>query len=560
MSRFRLLLLMSVLCPATALAQVPAVPGSADAGRVDLKIDDLSKNTREGSPAMERPSVAQTEAPDGAENIRFVLKDVRVEGATVFTPQQLDEIYGQYEGQEITLDKVWEFSARLTQLYRNEGYFLSRSYVPTQNIDQGIVTLNVVEGYVGRIVLEDEFAQSYVVDIANDDLLAQQPARIDTVESYLLRLNDLPGLDFRAVLSPPIDPNAPEGSVDLVLKAARDSGKGLVRLDNYGSRFLGPYQAYGYYETSFIPLHKTSLSLLSSVPVDELKNAALKHTVALTPDLTFELGGSVTSAEPGYRLKTFDLKSRSVSWETALAYQMIRQRNENLSLRLGLNGRNTKSNLAGTPFTRDRIVALRAGLSYDLMDGWNGQNILSAVLSQGIDGLGSSDSGEAFLSRAQADPDFTKLELSVARAQALPGNFVVQGRVSGQLASKPLYSSEEYGYGGQSFGRAYDASELTGDEGISASAELQYNGWLDWKPVGVSPFIFYDIGKIWNLDPGQVQKESAASAGFGLRFETAYQISGELGLAFPLTQSADAPLNGGNGKNPRILFQVSKQF
>lgn len=561
MNIVRLILPALLLLPTAAFAQVPAqLQGRVDPGRVDadrrLMLDAPGKK----SPSIDTPSAVLSEAPEGAKDINFVLQDVQVDGVTAFSREEIAALFDRYKNTNITLDMVWQFASDLTRLYRDEGYFLSRAYVPAQDIDNGVIVLKVVEGYIGEIKLDDDLGKSYVADMASNDLLEEKPVNIDSIESYLLRLNDLPGVEYRAVLSPMDEENASEGAVVLVLQPEEESGAGMVRLDNFGSRFLGPYQASAYYETSFTPLHETSVTLLSSIPVRELQNGSIKHSVTLTPSLIADVSGSLTQAEPGYTLRRFDLKSRSVSWEGGLTYQMIRQRGENLSLRLALNGRNTTSNLAGTPFTRDRIVALRTSISYELMDDWAGQNILGLTLSQGIDGLGSSEKNDLFLSRSQAGPDFTKLEMSMARAQSIGQNFLLQGRVSGQLASDALYSSEEYGYGGQVFGRAYDSSELTGDEGISASLEVQYNGFRHWDPVGLAPYVFYDIGKIWNEDAGQPKTESAASAGFGVRFDTKYDISGELGLAFPLTQSADTPLYGGNGSNPRILFQISKKF
>ena len=59
--------------------------------------------------------------------------------------------------------------------------------------------------------------------------------------------------------------------------------------------------------------------------------------------------------------------------------------------------------------------------------------------------------------------------------------------LSGQWASGPLYSSEEFGYGGKNFGRAYDQSELTGDHGVAASVEVDYAGWSAGRPMAFTP-------------------------------------------------------------------------
>lgn len=129
-----------------------------------------------------------------------------------------------------------------------------------------------------------------------------------------------------------------------------------------------------------------------------------------------------------------------------------------------------------------------------------------------------------------------------------------------QIASGALYSSEEFGYGGQSFGRAYDASEITGDHGAAASMEVQHAGFNVWNVANVSPYAFYDIGIIWNEDVAQAKRESGASTGLGMRVSSEAGLSGNVGLAWPLTRDIATPIYGQETGGPRVLMQISKGF
>jgi hemolysin activation/secretion protein len=135
---------------------------------------------------------------------------------------------------------------------------------------------------------------------------------------------------------------------------------------------------------------------------------------------------------------------------------------------------------------------------------------------------------------------------------------VAIGQVSGQIASKPLFSSEEFGYGGQDFGRAYDPSELVGDSGIKGSLEIRYLGLKPGFDVNLSPYAFYDIGKVWNEDTGGIS-ESGSSAGFGVSISHSTGFSGNFGLAYPLTRKINTPIDG-NPEGPRYLFQARYSF
>jgi hemolysin activation/secretion protein len=218
-------------------------------------------------------------------------------------------------------------------------------------------------------------------------------------------------------------------------------------------------------------------------------------------------------------------------------YQWIRQRQENLALKIMLDSRDVASDILNSPLTRDHIRALRATATYDTSDDWLGYNMANMTISQGIDGFGASKESDLNLSRAGAAPSFTKMELTYQRQQGITKDWSLLAATSGQLASGTLYSSEQFGYGGQAFGRAYDASEITGDEGIDGSLELRYDGLGDWQPISLQPYGFYDIGTVWTDGADQ----SGSSAGFGLRFATQWHLTGNLGLAFPLTRGVATP-------------------
>jgi hemolysin activation/secretion protein len=560
-SRYTILslsLCLGIGLSSAAGAVVPDIPGSADVGRIKPEQKLPAIDQTKGGSINIPSSVPTVEIPEGAKGIKFELKAVKIEGATVFAPEQLRDIYAPYIGRTITLDVAYIMAGALTERYRNAGYFLSLAYIPPQKIGDGIITIKVVEGYVGSVVLDDKLAKQSVVQEYIARLKAKKPLKSQEMESFLLRLNDLPGYDFSGVLS--ALEGDEEGAVKLTLTSKEKSGSGSFNFDNNSSRFLGPNQASLSYSTSLFPLQQTSVSGLSSSPSDELKYGALSHSIALAPAITADFVGNYTKAKPGYTLKPFEIESSSTFFSGSLNYQWIRQRQENLALKFTLDSRNSATDILDTPLTRDRIRALRANATYDTIDSWQGYNIISATLSRGIDGLGSSKKGDINLSRGEATPDFTKAELSLTRLQGITQDWSLLMTAAFQHASGPLYSSEEFGYGGQGFGRAFDPSELTGDHGVAGSLEMRYGGWSDWQLVSISPYAFYDIGVVWNDDIAQVKRESGASAGFGVRAATDFGVNGNMGLAWPLTRDIATPIYGQKNTGPRILLQISKDF
>jgi hemolysin activation/secretion protein len=501
----------------------------------------------------------QEEIPVGSEKINFILKKVKIEGAKIFSTAQLIDLYAKsLINTKISLKQIYEISAQITNHYRSKGYFLTIANVPPQSIKDGVVKIVVAEGYIGKVTLDKELQNNLIVRQYIEDLTNSKPISSAKLESFLLRLNDLYGYQFNGVLAPSEDENLTAVILELIKNDAK--GAGSISFDNFGSRFLGAHRLSANYSTSFRPLHQTSVNALLSLPTNNLQYGSLNHSVVLAPSLTFDVAGGITNANPAFNLKPLEIESKSLFLSTKLNYQIIRQRRENLSVSLAVDGRNSSTNLLKKKLNRDHIRAARLSTDFnfadDLSGGYNAGNI---TLSKGMSLFGANDAGDLLLSRAEANPTFTKLEASFTHLQNLSPSFTLKTSLAGQLSSSPLYSSEEFGFGGQAFGRAYDNSEITGDHGLAGSLEVSYNDW-QWQRGSITPYAFYDLGTVWNIDKAQDGRISGSSAGVGTKFTAANEVQLDVGLAFPLNKNISTPIYGAAPTAPRIYFQLLKTF
>ena len=539
----------------------PVLPGPADAGRIG-KEDMMVVPDRSQDNFITVPSITPSApVPPGAEKIKLVLKAVKTEGMTAFTPEQMEDIYKPYIGKKVGLDVAWKIVDAITKRYHDAGYFLSRAYVPEQKTKDGKIIIRIVEGYVKKVDIElPEDIDTYnLIKLYIARLVAQKPVEADAVESFLLRINDLPGYSFRGVLSP-IEEKNKEDAVKLTLVPSKKEGKGSITFDNYSSRYLDPNEVSLSYSTSLLHLQQTTVSAISNVTGDKLRHGSLNHAMVIAPDLTLEVGGDITSSYPGYTLSRYNISSQATSENISLDYQWIRQRQQNLALKFTLDNKDVIGDTLNSPLTRDHIRAFRTGAVYDMSDNWKGYNTFTTTLSQGLDTFGSSQKTDRNLSRAGATPDFTKVEWSASRLQSITVDWSLFGAASGQWASDVLYSSEQFGYGGQSFGRAFDTSEITGDRGISGSLELRYGAFSELEPIGIQPYIFWDIGEVWNKGVGQPKSETGASAGLGLHYTTEWHQFGNLSLAWPMIRDIATPIYGSSNSGPRFIFQITQGF
>lgn len=551
-----------------AQAQVPdAQVGAASAGRVEKQQINLPDTATSVSPQVEVKEAQIQNAPAGSENIKFQLQQLNIEGSSVYSDQELATIYKNKVGQTVSLAEVYGFAGDLTRKYRNDGYILTQVVVPPQTIEGGTAKLQVVEGYVGNVTVQDSSDPEATALIRQyaDRVKSQGGAlNVRDLERWMLLINDLPGVNARGVLSPSA---TTPGAADLTVISDRQLMNGMVGLDNYGSRYLGPTQLTVAGSTnSILGLNEKITAQAVTTPMGgfdpELAYFGLNYAQPIfNYGTVFEVFGSKTLTDPGYNLEEFDVKGNSELLGLTVRHPFMRSRNFNLTGRATFDYRNveTKNNIE--PTRNDHIREARVGGRLEVLDTIFGAayNTIDIEAAHGLDVFGSSRDDAINLSRADADNDFFKINAEFQRLQRLTSTINLFGSVAGQKASNALYSSEEFGVGGITYGRGYEPSEIIGDDGFAAKVELQVN-----TPVAISYlesyqiFGFYDFGKVWNIDPTSSldKSNSLASTGVGFRTDLPAQINAGVLLAVPLTRDVSTEQD----KSPSVLFTVSKRF
>ncbi len=540
-----------------AVAQSPV--GPADIDRIRSLQERFVAPQPVDETVISKPKEQPVDAPEGADEILITIKSIKFNGVTAFSEDEIKPIYEEYIGKETTLDTLWLVAQQLTKKYHAHGYSLSRAYIPVQEVEDGNVSINVVEGFISTVGFSNNAKPNNPTKQIINRIISQKPLNIPSLEDSLLKLNDLPGYSYRAIIEAG-EGLEDDGSLHLTLIPVEKRSAGLITIDNYGSRYLGPHEVTGIYSTSLLDIADITVSGLFTPHDDELRYGGLSNKFYLFPELSIETYGSYTTATPGYLLKISEIDSQSTTLGIAAKYQLTRQREYNMALRLSLVGRNTNTDLINTALVRDRVRVAGIEFLADFSDPLGGYSDLNFKISRGLDIFGASQEGELNLSRGKATPHFTKVQIDAERIQALDNDWSFATKLSSQWSDNPLFSSEQFGYGGISLGRAYDASEITGDSGLSFSFELRYDGLGQFSWVALTPYGFYDIGKIWNKDSTQVHHQSASSAGFGLRAVTNINVSADIGLAYPLTHDISAPLYGADKDDPRLLFSINYNF
>jgi hemolysin activation/secretion protein len=535
--------------PVVAVAQV--VPPSEQPGRERERFTDpQAPRARPSGPVISLPG---TVAPPGAERTRLLIRSVRISGATVYNEADLAPLYQDLLGRPVTLQAVYEIARRITEKYGADGYVLSRAIVPPQSLNNrgAALRIKVVEGYVDRVEWPREKLARYR-DFFTDyaaKITADRPANIKTLERYLLLANDLPGLKFATSLR--ASKTEPAAST-LVVEVTEKPVDALARIDNRGTPARGPFQYLGSATVNNIfGAHESFTATWAGVvPFRELQYAFASYRQVLNSEgLTGFVNGSYSWGKPGTAaLEALDYKTHSAVFEAGLSYPVIRARERNLTL-TGLffmtdDEGNILDNPSVPPSTRDRLRGFRLKADGDFADRFLGITQVNVTYSQGIEGLGSTENGNPLASRAPGRVDFSKIEGTISRLQPLVANFSLLLAAYGQYAMTPLLVSEQCGYGGRFFGRAFDPSQLIGDHCWQVLGELRYDLPLSFAPFAsmhltlAQLYAFADHGEVHNLHninndfgSGLPANLEGSSVGGGVRLGWVNKLTADLSVA-----------------------------
>lgn len=576
------LILICAIISNNAIAQIPTpsagnLPAPADVGR-------YFQNQKKSIPiAKEYSSIRpltnkKVDISDDTKNVRFVLNKLIIEGVEKFNSEDLEPIYQDSIGKVVSLYDIWQMAEKITQYYQDRGYFISRAAVMGNEISsRGILKIKIVEGYVGELFL-DEKAQK-ITSIANlvRKLKSEKPLNIKALEKTLLIINDSPSHSFQSVIEP--IKNGDEGAIKLSIISKNKKGSGKVIFNNYNPKFIGTHQVIASYDKSFTDLSKTYLSYTTSNPLKALKfsksdsglrfsNADhalqafnISHDVTILPTLIVGVYAGKVDMELGSSLKQLEITSNATNFGINLTKKFIRQRQENFSIKFNLDNTNISSDILSSPLARESNREAKLSFLYDRSDSLGGYNYLDATITRGLSLFGASQRGDGFLSREGVNPKYHKIELRLNRFQNFGRSWSTALSSELQLSSGRLYSSGRLGYGGQSFGRSFDSSEITGDNGINIGGEVRYLSIPRvslpiLKRTRLIPYAYYDIGHLWDSGGATI---IASSIGEGFRVESTSGFGANFLIANPI-ENRGSLADYYNHQDPRYLFEIFYDF
>ena len=162
----------------------------------------------------------------------------------------------------------------------------------------------------------------------------------------------------------------------------------------------------------------------------------------------------------------------------------------------------------------------------------------------------------------KTDGNFAKLNLSVVHAQQLNPEFTLKTTAKAQKSFKNLDSSEDMSVGGSNGVRAYEDSELSGDQGYALSLDLIY-ALPKVNQINHSASVFVDNAKIWKNDnrfnsEDNQRNLSAVGLGYDLNYKSLdFKTTFAHGFGGESTPTSEAEFSTNKNK---ILAQAIMRF
>ncbi|NBD14588.1 MAG: BamA/TamA family outer membrane protein [Cyanobacteria bacterium] len=471
------------------------------------------------------------------------IRSIRFQGNTEFSNQKLQQLVKNWQGQPLTIRNLIQLRSKITDYYIKQGYITSAAYIPEQAIQEGIVTVQVVEGVLGPIQVQgvdnpltQQSVRAKINRLVEEPLqetaleeslqLLQQDPRFEHVEAELVP-TEQDGVSELIVALVPAPPW--ELSLETNNQQNPDFGEAQAGLTLTNQNFigLGDRLEASYTKSEGINLWRVSYMIPFSGGAQKLAVGYRQNDVAVVKDL----GG-------------VEISSVADTFFVGIEQNLIANPSERLSVSLTFDLRDSQTYLDGEPFPfnlgtleddgKSRVRVLRLEGTY-LKRGQDFTFLGRAQISAGLNGLNATENDFDF------DGSFISWLGSAQYLQQVDENLIILGELATQLTGDALLPLEQLAIGGVDSVRGFERNSRSGDSGLLFSAELQ---WSVNEAVALVPF--FDLGVVWNnrLDLEGINREVVSpsllsSVGLGLRWQLteSLQIQGDLGI--PLTAGED---------------------
>lgn len=549
-----------LLPPSARAAFAPAADLEAERKRDKIQYEKPRKAQIEEEKPLPMPAPVEGEKP-------FYVKSVTIEGNTVIPLQELTPFVRGCEDKTVTFTQLQAAATAITNYYRAKGYVTSAAYFPPQKIDEGIVTIKIMEGKIDKVVVDgNRYFRTNLIQKG----IKQKPGDVFNyakLEQNLIKMNTHPDRTISAVLIPGTKPE----TSDVVLKV-KDKFPIHVgySFDNLGTRLSGQLrQGFSIEDTNFLTLDDIIYAKAIVSEAHWLVGAVVSYDLPLNNGYGTHLGFNFSwiRSELARELKFAKVLGMASTFTPSLLQPVYESRMLDSDFVSGFNFKDSNTKVFGEHVSDDHIRSWYFGLQNVEKDPW-GRTFLNTTFNLGWSGLLGASTLHDTVSRPGACGQFFHWNNDWTRVQPLPFDTMLLFRGSTQITQTDLLPAEQIRLGGFDTIRGYPEGEYLGDYGYNMTAEYRVPFYFipknfnimgtksSWRDV-FQMVTFIDVGKayLWKPYPGQLSQMMLAGTGLGLRISFLEYINARLDWAWPV---GDRPIDA--SPRPRFHFALSANY
>jgi hemolysin activation/secretion protein len=458
--------------------------------------------------------------------IRFEISRFDVKGNTLLPADEVARLVARFVGRQRDFGDVQQALEALEAAYHARGYNVVTVELPEQELDRGVVLLNVVETKIGRVTVKNNTH----FDEANirrslPSLREGQTPNLTQVSGHLRLANESPAKKVNLKLQS----SDTDGEVDATLDVTDENPwKAMLNADNTGTGQTGKTHL------GFVLQHanlwgRDHVASLQYTTTAERPGRVKVYGVGYHVPL-YSLGGSLdffgsySNIDSGtVSAGIFDLavSGKGAVYGARYTQGLAKRGNYESRLVYGVDHKAFKNSvlLLGQNLGNDVTVH---PLSVNYVASWSGGgNDLgaSATLLYNVEGGSRGSQADFTLARTGAKAGYSALRLSGSFSRVLPQEWQMRAIVNGQYSADALIPGEQFGAGGAASVRGFAEREISNDSGLSANLELYTPNLCQAAQVQCRALAFYDSAYVKRNHAlaGELTSTTIASTGLGLR-------------------------------------------
>ena len=533
-----------IIQTASAQSSPPPTPGSV--------ISPVDKPVVQPKSAPANPL---QNADDGgfkppASSAKIEVKQFKLIGNTLFGDDVLLAVVRDYIDTLITLEQLYQAADDMQRFYRQQGYPLASVYVPAQKVSSGTVRLEIIEGRIAGIQIEgelDSYQSAFLLRHFGTDKLGEVISQA-MLEEQILLLNELPGLNAKAV----IVPGSEYGTSDIVIQVEEDRSAVVLRANNYGRESLGEARVEAGWLYANLFAQGDQLNLSAIVAEESRMNFLRVDYDALLNSLGTRVGASISAFEYDVDTDVIDLRGEldgdGTNLRLFVAHPLIlKQRNQlDFIVALRFNETSEDGDLAFTTDTTE-VELLDLSLHWQPAHRNGSFSSLFATFTSNFDDNPDGLKDDAVKAKFAVDYSFI---------MPLANNWFWQLGADLVYSDEPLPDIERYRLGGPGNVRAYPATEIAGDRGARGSLDVGKRFSLSGKTSMIAR-LFVDAGEVERIIAfaGEDATEDLSGYGAGLLFDFGGKHALDLEVATPISD-----LESSDGEDTRFWLNYTVEL